>query len=168
MRIEISGGIVVIEAAGFYKSPIGYVVLNVTEAGVSEINFSDEPVRAVLGDNSIVGICVAQLDEYFKGERKVFSVPLDLRGTEFRMKVWRALLRIPYGETSTYGRVAAAVGSSKAVRAVGGANHNNPVSIIVPCHRVIGSDGGLTGYGSGLHRKRWLLEHETRHAGARG
>ena len=84
------------------------------------------------------------------------------------MKVWRALLQIPYGETSTYGRIAAAVGSSKAVRAVGGANHNNPVSIIVPCHRVIGSDGGLTGYGGGLHRKRWLLEHEAKHAGARG
>lgn len=161
------GGIAVIEAAGFYKSPIGNVVLNVTEAGVSEIHFSDESIRAVSEGNSIVGICLAQIDEYFKGTRKIFSVPLDLRGTVFRMKVWRALLQIPYGKTSTYGRIAAAVGNSKAVRAVGGANHNNPISIIVPCHRVIGSDGGLTGYGSGLHRKQWLLEHESRHVGVR-
>jgi methylated-DNA-[protein]-cysteine S-methyltransferase len=157
-----------IEAAGFYKSPIGNVVFNVTEAGVSEIHFSDEPVRAVSDKNPIVGICAAQLDEYFRGARKAFSVPLDLRGTEFRMKVWRALLQIPYGETSTYGRIAVSVGNPKAVRAVGGANHNNPISIIVPCHRVIGGDGGLTGYGGGLHRKQWLLEHEAKHAGARG
>jgi methylated-DNA-[protein]-cysteine S-methyltransferase len=158
----------VIEADGFYRSPIGNVVLNVTEKGVSEIYFSDESVRAVRGENPIAAACIAQLDEYFKGGLHVFSVPLDLRGTEFRMKAWRALLQIPYGETSTYGRIAAAIGSPKAVRAVGGANHNNPVSIIVPCHRVIGSDGGLTGYGGGLHRKRWLLEHEAKHAGLAG
>jgi methylated-DNA-[protein]-cysteine S-methyltransferase len=157
----------VIEAAGFYASPIGNVVLNVTEAGVSEIYFSDEPISAVFGKNPIVEACVAQIDEYFTCGRKAFSVPLDLHGTEFRMKAWRALLQIPYGETSTYGRIAAAIGSPKAVRAVGGANHNHPVSIIVPCHRVIGSDGRLTGYGGGLHRKQWLLEHEARHTGAR-
>jgi methylated-DNA-[protein]-cysteine S-methyltransferase len=156
----------VIEAAGFYESPIGNVVLNVTESGVSEIYFSDGPVRAVFGENPIVGVCVEQLDAYFRGVRKAFSVPLDLRGSEFRMKTWRALLQIPYGETSTYGRIATAIGSPKAVRAVGGANHNNPVSVIVPCHRVIGSDGGLTGYGGGLHRKQWLLEHEARYRGA--
>jgi methylated-DNA-[protein]-cysteine S-methyltransferase len=156
-----------IEADGFYRSPIGNVVLNVTDMGVSEVYFSDEPVNAVSENNPIAAVCVAQLDEYFRGERREFSVPLDLRGTEFRMKVWRALLRIPYGKTSTYGRIAAEVGNAKAARAVGGANHNNPVSIIVPCHRVIGGDGGLTGYGSGLHLKQWLIEHEAKHAGAR-
>ena len=91
-------------------------------------------------------------------------MPLDLKGTPFQLSAWRALLQIPYGATSSYGGVAAAIGRPKAVRAVGGANHNNPVSLIVPCHRVIGSDGSLTGYGGGLHRKRWLLDHEAKYS----
>ncbi|MDR1965131.1 MAG: methylated-DNA--[protein]-cysteine S-methyltransferase, partial [Synergistaceae bacterium] len=98
------------------------------------------------------------------GGRRAFDVPLDLKGTDFQMSVWRALLLIPYGRTSSYGSIASALGRPKAVRAVGGANHRNPVSIIVPCHRVIGHDGGLTGYGGGLWRKQWLLDHESKRA----
>ena len=149
--------------SGVYRSPIGDVVVSVTERGGSAINFSDEPASCDSGSSAILDACLSQLGEYFAGARTEFSVPLDLAGTEFQMSVWRALLLIPYGVTSSYGGIAAAIGRPKAVRAVGGANHNNPVSIIVPCHRVIGSDGGLTGYGGGLHRKRWLLDHEAAH-----
>jgi O-6-methylguanine DNA methyltransferase len=101
-----------------------------------------------------------QLAEYFQGKRTRFDVPLDLRGTGFRMKVWRALRQIPYGETRSYGEVARAVGNPKASRAVGGANGSNPVGIIVPCHRVIEASGGLGGFGCGLGYKRKLLDLE--------
>ena len=149
--------------SGVFSSPIGDLVVSVTEKGVSKIYFSDEPVVFEAKQNEILSACLTQMAEYFDGTRPEFSVPLDLEGTPFRMAVWRALLQIPYGATSSYGGVAAAIGKPKAVRAVGGANHNNPVSIIVPCHRVIGSDGGLTGYGGGLHGKRWLLDHEAKY-----
>jgi methylated-DNA-[protein]-cysteine S-methyltransferase len=139
------------------------LVVGVTERGVSKIYFSDEPASYEENRNAILSACLTQLAEYFDGVRAEFSVPLDLNGTPFQLDVWRALLQIPCGATSSYGGVARAIGRPKAVRAVGGANHNNPVSIIVPCHRVIGSDGGLTGYGGGLHRKRWLLDHETKY-----
>ena len=148
---------------GIFKSPIGDLVVTVTEKGVSGIHFSDDAVACEAKQSAILTACLAQLAEYFGGVRAEFSVPLDLNGTPFQLDVWRALLQIPYGATSSYGGVAAAIGKPKAVRAVGGANHNNPVSIIVPCHRVIGSDGGLTGYGGGLHRKRWLLDHEAKY-----
>ncbi|MBW3665704.1 MAG: methylated-DNA--[protein]-cysteine S-methyltransferase [Actinobacteria bacterium] len=103
---------------------------------------------------------VAQLDAYAAGARRNFDVPLDLRGTEFQLTVWRQLTEIPYGHTSTYGDVARDIGRPRAVRAVGGAIGRNPVPIIVPCHRVIGSDGSLTGFGGGLDLKRSLLDHE--------
>ena len=101
-----------------------------------------------------------QLEEYFAGKRKAFDVPLDLWGTPFQQEVWKALLRIPYGETRSYRDIAQSVGSPKAVRAVGGANGKNPVPVIVPCHRVIRSDGNLGGYGGGLDIKRELLDLE--------
>ena len=101
-----------------------------------------------------------QLDQYFTGKRKQFSLPLVLKGTEFQKAVWEALQAIPYGETRSYSDIAVAVGSPKAVRAVGMANHNNPIAIIVPCHRVIGKNGSLTGYASGLQNKKLLLELE--------
>ena len=148
---------------GIFKSPIGNVIVNVTEKGVSEISFSDDAVACKEKESAILAACLAQLAEYFDGVRSEFTVPLDLNGTLFQLSVWRALLQIPYGETNSYGGIAAAIGKPKAVRAVGGANHNNPVSLIVPCHRVIGSDGSLTGYGGGLHRKRWLLDHEAKY-----
>jgi O-6-methylguanine DNA methyltransferase len=101
-----------------------------------------------------------QLRRYFAGERVQFSCPLDLRGTAFQVSVWEELYRIPYGQTRTYAQIAAAIGSPKAVRAVGAANGANPVAVIVPCHRVIGSNGSLTGYGGGLPMKEWLLALE--------
>lgn len=104
-----------------------------------------------------------QLSEYFAGRRKKFSVPLSPQGTDFQKRVWEELCRIPYGETRTYGQVAACVGNPKASRAVGMANHNNPVMILIPCHRVIGSNGKLTGYAGGLWMKEKLLELEREH-----
>jgi len=103
-----------------------------------------------------------QLDAYFAGKSRHFSIPLDLRGTLFQRQVWTALCDIPYGETRSYGQIAEAIGRTGAARAVGRAVGSNPVSIVVPCHRVIGSNGGLTGYGGGLHRKAALLDLETR------
>jgi methylated-DNA-[protein]-cysteine S-methyltransferase len=102
----------------------------------------------------------AQLEQYFAGERSEFDIPLDLRGSGFQRSVWDALLTIPYGETRSYGEIARQIGRPDRARAVGAANGRNPVSIVVPCHRVIGADGSLVGYGGGLERKRWLLEHE--------
>jgi methylated-DNA-[protein]-cysteine S-methyltransferase len=107
-----------------------------------------------------------QLDEYFAGTRQTFTVPLDLAGTPFQQEVWRALTEIPYGVTASYGELARSVGRPGAARAVGAANRRNPVAVIVPCHRVIGAGGGLTGYGLGLPRKAWLLDHERRHGDA--
>jgi methylated-DNA-[protein]-cysteine S-methyltransferase len=102
----------------------------------------------------------SQLDQYFAGKRQVFDVPLAPRGTGFQRDVWAVLQTIPFGVTWSYGRVARQLGRPRAVRAVGAANGRNPISIVIPCHRVIGADGSLTGYGGGLPRKRWLLEHE--------
>ncbi|HEV2886143.1 MAG TPA: methylated-DNA--[protein]-cysteine S-methyltransferase [Jatrophihabitans sp.] len=107
----------------------------------------------------------AQLGEYFAGERDVFDLPLNAPGTAFQHAVWQALRQIPYGSTMTYREVAEEIGNPKAVRAVGSANSRNPISIIVPCHRVLGSDGKLIGYAGGFHAKRWLLDHELRTAG---
>ena len=105
---------------------------------------------------------IAQLDEYFAGERTEFDVPLDPVGTEFQLRAWAALRRIPYGETRSYGEQARTIGAPAAVRAVGAANGRNPISIIVPCHRVVGSNGSLTGFGGGLDAKRYLLDLEAR------
>ena len=103
---------------------------------------------------------IAQLNEYFAGERTEFDLKLDMRGTQFQKDVWNALLTIPYGETRSYGEIAKQIGRPDRARAVGSANGSNPISIIVPCHRVIGADGSLVGYGGGLDRKRFLLDHE--------
>jgi methylated-DNA-[protein]-cysteine S-methyltransferase len=103
---------------------------------------------------------IRQLDEYFKGARKSFSLKLLLKGTPFQKLVWQRLKKIPYGKLASYGDVARAIGRPNAYRAVGNANNKNPIPIIIPCHRVIGSDGKLVGYGSGLWRKEWLLNHE--------
>jgi O-6-methylguanine DNA methyltransferase len=107
---------------------------------------------------------IEELDSYAAGELKKFTVPLDLRGTPFQLAVWRALVEIPYGQTRTYAEIARAARRPRAFRAVGLANQSNPIAIIVPCHRVIGSDGRLVGYGGGLELKRALIEHERRHA----
>ncbi len=143
-----------------YQSPIGIVEIEGTQEGITALNFVD---RMHPGDDGLPGIleeCVKQVDEYFRGRRKAFSLNLTLRGTEFQNTVWRQLITIPYGRTYSYGEFAAAIGKPLACRAVGNANGKNPISIIVPCHRLIGSNGSLTGYGGGLWRKEWLLKHE--------
>jgi O-6-methylguanine DNA methyltransferase len=113
------------------------------------------------GSHPLLGEAARQLGEYFAGVRRAFDLPLDLRGTPFQLRVWNALLRIPYGETRTYGQLAAALGQPGAARAVGAANGANPVGIIVPCHRVVAAGGGLGGFGGGLDRKRFLLALES-------
>ncbi|WP_452220569.1 methylated-DNA--[protein]-cysteine S-methyltransferase [Lacinutrix salivirga] len=105
--------------------------------------------------------CVLQLNEFFEGKRKQFTLKLNLQGTEFQKKVWNLLEQIPYGKTLSYLELSKQLGDVKAIRAVANANGKNPLWIIIPCHRVIGSDGSLTGYAGGLHRKKWLLEHES-------
>ena len=154
-----------VEYTAHYESPIGTIEIGGTEAGVSRLIFVDiKEERSARRPRSAppapVAEALAQLEGYFRGDRKVFSVKLDLRGTAFQKRVWARLLQVKFGRTTNYKAVAEAIGRPAATRAVGGANHSNPVSIIVPCHRVVGSDGRLTGYGGGLWRKDWLLRHE--------
>jgi len=146
----------------FYDSPIGILKISGDAIYIHEVIFLKEGTdHSSLGNHvELLKKCALQLDEYFRGKRKVFHLPLLLDGTAFQKKVWQELEKIPYGKTLAYSDIAAMVGNPRAVRAVGGANNRNPVSIIVPCHRVIGKDGTLTGYGGGLWRKEWLLEHE--------
>lgn len=148
------------EHRAYYSSPIGIIEIVEIERGVSRLTFVQERARRSAAVSPYLKECLTQLDEYFKGKRRKFSVKLDLGGTVFQKRVWQALLKIPFGRTASYRDIAEAVGNRKAVRAVGNANRANPVAIIIPCHRVIGSDGSLVGYGSGLWRKRWLLSHE--------
>lgn len=121
--------------------------------------------KLTFGETEPAGDCravAAQLRDYFAGKRHAFDLPLSLRGTEFQRAVWNELLAVPYGETITYAELARLIGRPSAIRAVGAANGANPIPIIIPCHRVIGSDGTLTGYGGGIERKQWLLAHEGR------
>jgi methylated-DNA-[protein]-cysteine S-methyltransferase len=148
----------------FFVSPIGPVRLEVWEGRVARIDFARGQFRSRAVPDATTAGAVRQLDEYFEGARRDFDMDLDLDGTEFQEQVWRALGRIPFGETRTYGQVAAAIGRPAAARAVGAACNANPISIVVPCHRVVGAGGDLVGYGGGMWRKRWLLEHEAKHA----
>jgi methylated-DNA-[protein]-cysteine S-methyltransferase len=130
-------------------------------AAIAGVFFGTKPpVGCVKAETPLIKKAAAQIEEYLAGKRKKFILPLVMHGTEFQRAVWRALQDIPYGETRSYKEIAAAIGRPKAVRAVGMANHRNPISIIVPCHRVIGHDGSLVGYGGGLPLKRRLLELE--------
>lgn len=118
----------------------------------------------VFGNHPLLKELEQQAGEYFAGERTVFDLPLQLAGSPFQVKVWEDLLKIPYGEKRTYKQQAITYGDLKAIRAIASANGANGIAIIVPCHRVVGSNGSLTGYGGGLERKRWLLEHEQKHS----
>lgn len=120
-------------------------------------------VQSGVRDDRPFAMARQQLEEYFDGTRTVFDVPMQPEGTEFQTRVWDALRSIPYGSTISYLELARRIGDEKAVRAVGLANSLNPISIIIPCHRVIGADGSMTGYGGGIERKRWLLQHEAKH-----
>lgn len=131
------------------------------EDGLTAITIldSDEMPTAVVPE--VLEDAVYQLQEYFEGTREAFDLDLNPQGTDFQKKVWDALLKIPYGKTRTYLELSKIVGDPNAIRAVAAANGKNPLWVIIPCHRVIGSDGSLTGYAGGLHRKKWLLEHES-------
>lgn len=148
------------------ESPIGRLLLTASDAGLSGIFMQDHkggpaPEPDWINDPSRFTDAVSQLERYFAGELREFRLKLDLHGTPFQVSVWNALLDIPYGQTRSYADLARAIGNPAAVRAVGLANGRNPVSIVVPCHRVIGSNGSLTGYGGGLDRKRFLLDLES-------
>jgi AraC family transcriptional regulator of adaptative response/methylated-DNA-[protein]-cysteine methyltransferase len=160
-------------------SPLGEMVAGATEEGVCLLEFSDRKMLPTEykdiarlfkttieeGDNTHLQNSINQLKEYFEGSRKEFMLPLLTPGSEFQKAVWKELLNIPYGCTRSYQEQAEALHKPESVRAVANANGMNRISIIIPCHRVIGSDGHLTGYGGGLNRKKWLLEHEKKNSG---
>jgi methylated-DNA-[protein]-cysteine S-methyltransferase len=150
----------------FYDSPIGKIGIEESADAISRVFFAgDKPSpEAECGETPLIRKAAAQIAEYFAGKRKAFDLPLALHGTAFQLSVWRALQAIPIGETRSYLEVAVAVGNPRAPRAVGMANNRNPVAIIVPCHRVIGSNGSLVGYAGGLPAKQYLLELEGRAA----
>lgn len=143
------------------QSPIGGVRVTVNDGGsVVSVTFVDDEL--VKSDRDCPAAAAAhQLEEYFAGTRKIFDLVVAPEGTEFEKRVWKDLVEIPFGVTDTYGAIAARLGDQGASRAVGVANARNPIAIVIPCHRVIGSNGDLTGYAGGLHRKRWLLAHES-------
>ena len=145
-----------------FASPIGELLLTASDTALTGVYFP-KARRAHIGragDNEVLAVAKRQLAEYFAGERRSFDLPLDASGTPFEHRVWALLRGIPYGTTTSYGDLARRLGDLKEARAVGAANGKNPIPIIVPCHRVVGSNGDLTGFGGGLERKRWLLEHE--------
>lgn len=144
----------------YLTTPIGYAELKGDENGLASITVFDgekpnDTIPEVLED------AVYQFQEYFNGKRTSFDIVLNPQGTDFQKRVWNALVKIPYGKTVSYLELSKTLGDVKAIRAVAAANGKNPLWIVVPCHRVIGSNGDLTGYASGLHRKKWLLEHES-------
>ena len=153
-------------------SPVGELLLTATDDGLTRVYFEQHrhghrmqpdwwPAAEASGAaRDVLAEARAQLDAYFAGARTTFALPLAARGTPFQERVWAALRGIPFGTTISYTELARRVGDLSAVRAVGSANGRNPLSIVVPCHRVIGADGSLTGFGGGIERKRWLLEHE--------
>jgi methylated-DNA-[protein]-cysteine S-methyltransferase len=141
------------------QTPLGIAKITGNENGISSISVSDEGTISI-AITPVLQAAVTQLNEYFEGKRHSFSFKLNPQGTEFQQKVWKALLDIPYGKTRTYLEHSKTVSDAKAIRAVASANGKNPLWIVVPCHRVIGTNGSLTGYAGGLWRKKWLLEHE--------
>lgn len=142
------------------KSPLGFTKITGDDEGIQSVTVlnSEEKITDIIPIE--LEDCVIQLQEYFEGSRKQFQLKLNLQGTNFQKKVWEQLKQIPYGKTQSYLELSKQLGDIKAIRAVANANGKNPIWIIIPCHRVIGSDGRLTGYAGGLHRKKWLLEHE--------
>jgi len=151
-----------------YEAPFGVLTVVGSDLGIRYVMFNNDahpkPLEQLrISDTEIhdsVKDAITQLEEYFTGSRRDFELPLDLHGTEFQVEAWKALADIPYGHTATYGQQAASIGRPKAVRAIGGANGRNPVAIVLPCHRIVGADGSLTGFGGGIEVKKWLLDHE--------
>jgi methylated-DNA-[protein]-cysteine S-methyltransferase len=144
----------------YYSSPIGLIEITGNEDGIASLYFVDEKTHSSLKVHLSLKECILQLEEYFKGLRKEFGLKLNPKGTDFQKRVWEKLSTLPYGRTVSYLDISRMLGDANATRAVGNANGSNPISIIVPCHRVIGVSGKLVGYGGGLWRKEWLLNHE--------
>ncbi len=153
-------------AYSFLDSPIGSLMISTDGTALTGLYMGTPSKRPNIEDwredpdELVLRETAQQLNEYFSGKRRKFELPLKFNGTEFQHRVWHALTEIPFGETRTYGQLARHIGNPAACRAVGLANGKNPIAVIVPCHRVIGADGSLTGFGGGLPRKEWLLGHE--------
>ena len=143
-----------------YKSPIGTLYIVEENEKIIEIRYENEKEEVLEKNTKILEKAVQELEEYFKGKRKEFDIPLNPKGTEFMKKVWKELQKIPYGKTTSYGKIAEKIGNPKASRAVGMANHNNPIPIIIPCHRVIGKNNKMVGYALGIDKKEYLLNLE--------
>ncbi|WP_299250367.1 methylated-DNA--[protein]-cysteine S-methyltransferase [uncultured Lacinutrix sp.] len=143
------------------KSPLGFTKITGDLDGIASVTVlnSEEKITDIIPE--VLEDCVLQLNEYFEGSREQFSLKLNPKGTDFQNRVWNALQTIPHGKTTSYLQLSKQLGDVKAIRAVANANGRNPLWIVIPCHRVIGSDGSLTGYAGGLHRKKWLIEHES-------
>ncbi len=151
-----------------FAAPFGAVLIVVSDNGVRYVMFENDahpkPLHGlnihVETSHPILDDALEQLSEYFDGSRVQFDLPLDLHGTDFQVAAWKSLARIPFGRTWSYGEQAASIGRPTAVRAIGGANGRNPIAVVLPCHRVVGANGALTGFGGGIEVKKWLLNHE--------
>jgi len=146
----------------YYQTPVGIARIIAEDGFINSISIRDEELGVLPTDNAVLQMAMQQLDEYFAGERKVFDLPLKQTGTDFQQQVWQQLLKIDYGTTISYGQQSKLMNNPLGIRAIAAANGRNNLWIVVPCHRVIGTDGSLTGYAGGLWRKKWLLEHEAR------
>ena len=144
----------------FYETDLGIIGIRDNNNAITEVFYSKSKINDHLKETPLIRECFNQLKEYFQGTRREFTIPIEAEGSEFQKKVWKALLDIPYGQTRTYKEIAIAIGNEKACRAVGMANNRNPISIIIPCHRVIGANGKLVGYGGRLDIKEKLLNIE--------
>jgi len=148
------------EKIAYYKTPIGTAKIIGNNEGIISVTIIEDKIETSTQISKCLESCIVQLDEYFQGNRTRFDLKLNPHGTDFQKKVWNELLNIPFGKTRSYLEQTKKIGDPKAIRAVAAANGKNPIWIIIPCHRVIGSDGSLTGYAGGIWRKKWLLEHE--------
>jgi methylated-DNA-[protein]-cysteine S-methyltransferase len=146
----------------YHRTPVGVALITADDTHINKVSIRDEDVEETTTNHPLLLEAIKQLDEYFAGDRKDFDLPLNQPGTDFQQGVWQELLKIPYGKTITYGQQSDKMQNPLAIRAIAAANGKNDLWIIVPCHRVIGSNGSLTGYAGGLWRKQWLLEHEAR------
>jgi len=155
------------EVKHIIATPIGKIAIHAGDEAINAVLFIKQDANTPVSEISshpLINLCAGQLKEYFAGERKNFDLPLQQKGSPFQQNVWEQLLKINYGKTISYLELSKRVGDAKAIRAVGTTNGKNQIAIIVPCHRVIGSDGSLTGYAGELWRKKWLLEHEGKYA----
>ena len=149
----------------YLQTPIGYLEIESDDTVIRSVKFVEESGNKSKQQPVVLRNCYKELQEYFAGERKVFTIAIQQNGTPFQQQVWQSLLPIPFGKTTSYLAFSKKLNNVGAIRAVGTSNGKNKIAIIVPCHRVIGSDGKLTGYSGGLHRKKWLLDHEAKMMG---